>query len=49
LLPGTDVLRPDARIEQPHGGIKMRQVCSLLHKLLFELTQCSSQFCSLVR
>ncbi len=37
-LLGTDVLRPDIWIEKPHGGIDMRQVCALLHKLLLELT-----------
>jgi len=39
---------PDIWIEQPHGGIEMRQVRALLHKLLLKLTQRSSQFCSLV-
>src|SRR4051794_9351677 len=33
---GTDVVRPDLRIEQPHGGIEMRQVGALLRKLLFK-------------
>jgi hypothetical protein len=47
-LLGTDVVWPDIRIEQPHGGIDMRQVCPLLHKLLLNLTQHPSQFCSLV-
>ena len=45
---GTDVLRLDGGIEQPQGGIEMRQVSSLLHKLLLKLTQRSRQFCPLV-
>ena len=47
-LLGTDVVRPDIWIKQPHGGIDMRQVCALLPKLLLKLTEHSRQFCSLV-
>jgi len=38
LLPlGTDVLRLNLWIEQSHGGIEMREVCSLLRKVLLKL------------
>jgi hypothetical protein len=47
-LLGADILRPDIGVEQPHGGIDMRQVCPLLRKLLLKLMQRSSQFSSLV-
>ena len=47
-LLGVEVIRPDIGIEQPHGGIEMRQVCALLSKLLLKLTQHSCQFGSLV-
>ena len=43
----TDQVRPDARIKYLLG-IEVRQVYPLQHKLLFKLTQCSKQFCSLV-
>ena len=29
-LLGTNVIRPDLWIEQPHGGIKVREICPLL-------------------
>ncbi len=44
----ADVFRPDLRIEQPHGGLEMRQFGKLLCKLLFKLTQRCGQFRRLV-
>ena len=47
-LLGADVVWPDIRIKQPHGGIDMRQIRPLLHKLSLKLTQRSCQFSTLV-
>src|SRR5271165_6768851 len=48
LLPGSDSVRPDVRIEQPHRRIEMRQIGLLLAKLSFKLDHYSSQFRPLV-
>jgi hypothetical protein len=36
-LNALNVFRPDIWIEQPHGGIKVHEICPPLHKLLLEL------------
>jgi IS6 family transposase len=48
LLFGTDLLRPDIGIEQPHRRVEMRQICPLPRQLLLELAHHPGQFRSLV-
>ena len=45
---GTDLLRPDIGIEQPHRRVEMRQICPLPRQLLLELAHHPGQFRSLV-
>jgi hypothetical protein len=47
LLPGTDLLRPDIRIKQPHRRIEVRQIGAMFHQTLLQLVHHATQFRSL--